>query len=141
MQVLVVDGKNLKVGGFNYPWGEMCEKAPCSHNKNSQDEVSYILCILYFKSHLQDGVGTSPGATLKSPKKAKYWDLLPSRRPTDINLILGHVQRPRRRPTDYHIIFGLVQQPRRRPTDNHLKGQCHENFVLTETVGVKTRSN
>ena len=68
MQVLVVDGKNLKVGGFNYPWGEMCEKAPCSHNKNSQDEVSYILCILYFKSHLQDGVGTSPGATIKSPK-------------------------------------------------------------------------
>ena len=46
-QVLVVDGKNLKVGGFNYPWGDMCEKAPCSHSKNSQDEVSYCAyCIL-----------------------------------------------------------------------------------------------
>ena len=37
-RVLEADGKNLKGGGFDSLWGEVCEKAlsvrPCSHSSN-----------------------------------------------------------------------------------------------------------
>ena len=76
-RVLVADGKNLKGGGFDSPWGEVCEKAPsvrpCSHSsnhKNGQDAVSYCMYICIQKWS-QDGVGTSPGATINSWKTKK----------------------------------------------------------------------
>ena len=53
-QVLVADGKNFKGGGFDSPWGEVCEKTPsvrpCSHSSNhktGQDAGSYCMYTLH----------------------------------------------------------------------------------------------
>ena len=65
-QVLVADGKNFKGGGFDSPWGEVCEKTPsvrpCSHSSNhnnGQDAVCLTVCTFYIctQKSCQDGVG------------------------------------------------------------------------------------
>ena len=69
--VQVSDGKNLKGGGFDSPWGEVCEKAPTTDLVLTATTIKTVkmLCHIVhtvYKNCLQEGVGTSPGATLNT---------------------------------------------------------------------------
>ena len=75
-RVLVADGKNLKGSGFT-PRGVRCvKKHPVSDLVLTATTIKTVKMLCHtvhnvYKNCLQDGVGTSPGATINSWKKKK----------------------------------------------------------------------
>ena len=77
-RVLVADGKNLKGGGFDSPWVRYVKKRPVSDLVLTATTIKTVKMLCHtvhnvYKNCLQDGVGTSPGATINSGEKKKFF--------------------------------------------------------------------